>query len=215
MWKPILAIALLVSCSFAKSGSNESHRLVKGQILVSTQFPKIQVKVDKAFQYIGKFDFVIQGMAKGERHIFADSRERRVKRLLIAQFEEILPDSNETYNYSFKDALSLGSHRFRQNTFAFSNRKGKQENPTNEGALTIDFLTKKHYLVEDEMMASRFVTVPDAERKHELILFYIESVRDSGHRLQEFYIGENRTPTWEEISQGLTKRSFKSFSIVD
>lgn len=216
MWRVLLAVALVFSCSYAKSSNNdESHRFVRGSVLVSTAFPKIQVKLDNAFRYIGKFDFTIQGMAKGERYIFADSKKGKVNRLFIAQFEEILPDSNETYNYSFKDALSLGSHKFRQNTFAFSNRQGKQENPANEGALTVDFLTKKGYFIEDEMMASRFVTVPDIGRKHELIFFYLENISESGHRLAEFYKGEDRTPIWEEISRGLTKRSSGSFIILN
>jgi hypothetical protein len=63
-------------------------------------------------------------------------------------------------------------------------------------------------------MMSRFVTVPDDERKHELILFYVENVSETGHRLQEFYEGESDTQIWQEISRGLTRRSFENFSIL-
>lgn len=211
----VLILTLVCSSSPAQPAKeNNLHRFVEGNILVSTKFPNIQIEVDKAFQYLGKFEFMIQDIAKGERYIFAEVKAKRIQRLFIAQFEEILPDSAETYNYSFKDALTIGSHKFKQNTFAFSNQQSKQENPKNEGALTADFLTAKGYLLEDELMSSRFVTVPDAERKHELILFYIENIQDSGHRLKEFYEGDERTATWEQISKELTARSVKDFAIL-
>ncbi len=187
---------------------------VKENVLVSDGFPKIRVKVDPRFRYVGSFSFVIPGMAEGERYVFVDARAERVNRLFIAQFEGILPTSTETYNYGFATALSLGGHRFRENTFAFSNRKGREENPASEGPLTVDFLTRNGYVVEDEMMASRLVTVPDPERKHELILFYMESIAGSGHRLEAFYQGDDRTPLWQGLSQDLTKRALESFRIL-
>lgn len=190
------------------------NRSVRENVLISDSFPNIRVKVDPGLRYVGSFVFTIPGMAVGERYVFVEARDKRVNRLFIAQFEGVLPTSAETYNYNFATALPLGGHRFRQNTFAFSNRKGGEENPASEGPLTVDFLTRNGYAVPDEMMASRFVTVPDPERKHELILFYMESIAGSGHRLEEFYQGDSRTPLWEELSQDLTKRSLESFRIL-
>ncbi len=211
----ILALAFVHNSSYAQP-VNESNprRFVNGNILTSKEFPNIQVQVDKAFQYLGKFQFTIHGMAKGERYVFAELKANKIKRLFIFQFEEFLPESTETYNYSFKDALDMGGYKFKQNTFAFSNQQSKNENPTNEGTLTADFLAGKGYLLEDELMASRFVTVPDAERKHELILFYIESIQDSGQRLEEFYKGDEKTAIWDQISKELTQRSTENFVIL-
>ena len=73
--------------------------------------------------------------------------------------------------------------------------------------MTAEFLKKRGYTLEDEVMASRVVTVPDAERKHEL--------SDSGHTLEEFYAGEERTPLWDSLSHDLMKRSFENFTIMN
>ena len=212
-----LVLSVAVAATYARAQTvdrDNPQRFVKGRVLVSTKLPDIRVKLSKAFRYIGKLDFTIPDVAKGERYIFAETQGRKIKRLFIAQFEAILPESTVTYNYSFKDALTLGSHKFRQNTFAYSNRESKQENPQGEGALTADFLTKKGYVLEDELMMSRFVTVPDAERKHELILFYVENVSESGRRLQEFYEGDGEALIWQEVSRGLTKRSLENFAVL-
>jgi hypothetical protein len=182
---------------------------------VSTEFPRIKVLVDGTFSYLGQFPFKIAGVAGGERYVFAELNRGSVNRLFIAQFESFLPESHETYNYSFADAPSLGGHRFRQNEFAYSNRQAKAENPEGEGVLTANFLSGHGYRLEDELMASRFVTVPDPERKHELILFYIENVSSSGHRLEEFYVGEEGTPVWAAIAKGLATRSLESFKVVN
>lgn len=190
-------------------------RSVKGNILTSSEFPIIRVRVEKAFRYVGKFSFTIEGIAQGERYVFVDSEDRHVERLFIFQFEEILPESDETYNYSFTNALDLKGHKFIHGTYAHSNQATRRNNPNNEGTLTADFLEEKGYIVEDEYMMSRFVTVPDAERKHELILFYIENIGPTGHRLTEFYKGEEETPIWKEISRELAERSFENFVILE
>ena len=78
---------------------------------------------------------------------------------------------------------------------------------------TEDFLRQKGYELEDELMMSRFVTVPDAEKKRELILFYIENVSPTKHHVTDFYSGDNETEIWREISKALTERSLKAFQI--
>jgi hypothetical protein len=188
---------------------------VKGNILSSDRFPAIRVQVDKAFRYVGKFSFTIKDIARGERYVFVDSKDHDIKRLFIFQFEEIVPESQGTYHYSFINALEMNGYRFRQGTYAHSNQEIKRSNPDDEGALTTDFLEKKGYILEDEYMMSRFVTVPDVERKHEFILFYIENISPTGHQMNEFYQGEEEeTPIWREISKELTERSLENFSIL-
>ena len=137
----------------------------------------------------------------------------KVKRMFIAQFEGFLPDVDDFYRYNFDNAQMFGSHKFRQNTFAYSNREKCRENPAGEGVLTFDFLQQKGFSVEDELMLSRFLTVPDAEKKHELILFYIENVSETKHKKSEFYKDDEATEVWKNISKDLTQRSLKAFEI--
>ncbi len=91
--------------------------------------------------------------------------------------------------------------------------ESRRENPAGEGVLTFDFLKQKGFSLEDELMMSRFLTVPDAEKKHELILFYIENVNQTKHKLSEFYKDDEATEIWKNLSKDLTERSLKAFEI--
>src|SRR5689334_5208586 len=145
---PVLVLLLIFSGSNPALGRTEPSRTVEKGILTSTEFPKIQIRIDEGLRYVGTFEFQVAGMAKGERYVFVDTpdgKAGRVNRLFIAQFEQILTTSSERYNYDFQNALTIGNHRFRQNTFAFSNQQGRRENPGNEGALTVDFLRARGY----------------------------------------------------------------------
>jgi hypothetical protein len=209
--KSLLLVTILILSGGSVFGQK---REVRGKAIISDALPKIKVKLHGNFKYIGKFDFRIRDIAAGQRYVFAEvDKKKRVQRLFIAQFEGFLPGVSETYNYRFDNALNFGTHKFRHNTYAFSNQENERENPENEGALTSKFLREKGYTFEDEFMMSRFVTVPDAERKHELILFYMENVSKTGHRLSEFYNGEEETEIWKTISKGLKERSLQSFKV--
>ncbi len=191
------------------------RRFVERSELVSTELPKIRVRVAAPFQYVGTFHFTIRNAAQGDRYVFVDAPGRRVERMFIAQFEEYLPHSKGTYRYSFENAQLLGGQRFKPNTFAFSTRADAKQNPQNEGVLTTKFLEQKGYTVDDELMAARFVTVPDKERRHELILFYVENVKSAGHTLRGLYEREKPTALWTEMGKGLMERAIGAFRVMD
>ncbi len=193
---------------------NQAQRTVKKNTIISQALPDIRIRVNEAFIYAGKIDFKIKDIAKGERYILVETKDRRVNRMFIAQFEGFLPSNTMTYNYSFQNALDLSGHRFKQNTFAFSNAEALVKNPSGEAALTAAFLREKGFILEDELMASRYVTVPDSARRHELILFYVENASATGRRLQEFYQGGEKTVLWKNLSRELTLRASKNFEIL-
>jgi hypothetical protein len=206
----VLFLIFLVHLCVGQEG-----RRVRGNKLISDTLPKITVEVDRDFTYVGRFDFKIRDVAAGERFVFVDAgKDKKVRRLFLAQFEGFLPSNTHTYNYNFDNAALMNGHKFRQNTWAYSNAASEMENPQNEGVLTARLLREKGYKIEDEFMMSRFVTVPDTERRNEMILYYLENVSTSGRRLSEFYIGDEETQVWREISKGLTGRSLKAFRIV-
>jgi hypothetical protein len=205
----IFVFLLFIGFAFGQ----QIERKVVRKTLISNQLPKIKVQLLENFKFVGKFDFTIRDIAKGERYVFVDARKGKIQRLFIAQFEAIFPESDESYRYNFDNAQKFSEHKFRQNTFAFSNIEARKENPTGEAALTEKFLQEKGYMLGDELMMSRFVTVPDKAKKHELILFYIENVSSTKHKLNEFYKGNDETEIWRQISQELTSRSLKAFKI--
>lgn len=207
-----LAALILLGTSILTADAQS--RKVDGRVLTSDSLPRIQVTVHRDFDYVGKFDFVLKGIAKGERYVFVDADQtKKIRRLFIAQFEGFLPDQPHTYNYNFDDAALMAGQKFRQNTYAFSNSVAERESPDAEAALTVKFLRARGFEIEDELMMSRFLTVPDAERKNELILFYLENASSSGKKIADFYSGDTETEVWQKISVGLTSRSRKAFKV--
>ncbi len=210
-----LLVFVILSSQKGSSNKVELERYIKGQNLISKKLPKIKITLDESFAYQGKFDFKISDIAKGERYIFVDSDNYKVKRMFMAQFEGFLASNDEFYRYRFANATKIGNHKFRQNTYAYSNSESIAMNPEGEAALTFKLLTDKGFTIEDEMMMSRFVTVAGEERKHELILFYVENVSESGHKLIEFYEDDTETQIWQDISKHLTERSLQNFEIIE
>ncbi|HEV7508161.1 MAG TPA: hypothetical protein VGS07_24980 [Thermoanaerobaculia bacterium] len=209
--KPILrslASSLLVLLGIAGLVEAETAlqtRSPRGRELVSTEFPCATFRVPAVFEYVGSHSFRIDGVSEGERHIFVQARHHRISRLVILQFEAILPASTEIYRYPLN--TELWGLRWRENFFAFSNRQAVHEKPADEAALTVAFLRSKGYRFDDEWMVWRMATVPDPAKRHEAILFYCESVRASGHRLQDYVHGEENTDLWRRLSPELRQRA--------
>jgi hypothetical protein len=189
-------------------------RRVDGNVLISDALPSIQIRIDPKIRCVGSFPFNIQDIAAGERYVFAEADGKTIKRMFIAQFESFLPESSEIYRYSFANAMKIKGHLFNHSTFAYSNQEALKENPKGEGALTASFLKAKGFDVQDEWIASRFLTLGDESRKHELILFYLEPAATTGHTIAEFYEGETKTKLFERISAELKQRSMQAFEIL-
>lgn len=166
------------------------------------------------FEYLGTVPFRIRDIAEGERFVFADVDRgtMRVRRLVIAQFESILPTSDEEYRYGFDDASHIAGYRFRENVFAFLHSEARAENPAGEAALTLGFLEARGLRIPDAVVAHRRLTVPDAERKHELILFTIEPLPD-GVGLAEFYSGDEETELGKRLAEGVRLMSARACAV--
>lgn len=172
------------------------------------------MRVEPPLEFVGRHTFEIGDIAAGERLVFVEAHEGKVTRIWIAQFEAIVPGSSEIYRYGFQGAVTIGGIEFKPGTFAYSNHQAAAETPPNEGVLTARFLRAKGYALPDELMMARFAAVPDAAKRHEVILFYGENVADTGHTLREFYEGETRTALWDEIAKGLYERGSGSFEVL-
>ncbi|MCB1024110.1 MAG: hypothetical protein KDB79_06965, partial [Acidobacteria bacterium] len=182
----IIGILFVTSSAFPQS-EVIPKRIVKNNVIISDSLPRISVAVNGSFKYLGRFPFKIRDVAAGERFVFVDEKKGKVKRMFIAQFEGFLPHIDDFYRYSFENAETFGAHKFRHNTYAYSNKESRENNPKGESALTAEFLKEKGYILEDELMMSRFITVPQENKKHELILYYFENVSETKNRISDFY----------------------------
>ena len=187
-------------------------RPVERGLITSPSRPAIAIRVAPGFAYAGCFAFDIGDVAHGARYVFVDADGARVRRLFVLQFEEFRPASREVYRYDMSAAEDIGGHRFRQNTWAYSNAASAKE--PNEGTLMAAFLAQRGYDVPDAWMMSRFLTLGGEDRKSELILFYLEPA-PAGMGLADLYRGEEPTPAWQKLRIALAERSRRAFEVVD
>ena len=205
-----------------------SPRYVERNTLVSKTLPEIEIEVSGEFDYIGTFPFEIianseeyppdlQGkpVAAGDRYVFVSADSVKVvNKLFIVQLEGFLPNNDFVYNYNFDNAESIGSNKYRHNTWFYDSKKLAEENPANEGALTRTFLTEKGFSLENQFMMSRFVGLASEDRKHEILIYYIEMLhKTTGYTLEEYEVLNNKRLT-DSIRNALVDRSYKSFKII-
>jgi hypothetical protein len=188
-------------------------RRVENNVLISDSLPQIKIKVDPAIQFIGSFPFKIQDIAAGERYIFAESEGKKIRRAVIAQFEGFLPESSEIYRYSFANAIGIGTHKFNHSTFAFTNADALKQNPEDEAALTASFLKKKGFEIPEGWIVSRFLTLGDESRKYEMILFYQEDAKSTGHKFVELSVNDESTELLRSMGPSLKERALKAMQI--
>ncbi len=229
---------LLLSCQTKKKEVKDNTqnvsteksivRFVKGNTIISKKLPKIEIKVDEEFSFVGKFDFEIiassdeysedmQGkpVAVGERYVFASTDENQsVNKLFIVQFEGFLPENDLIYNYDFDKSNFIGENKYRHNTWFYDSKKLAQGNPNNEGAKTRTFLEEKGFQLEDQFMMSRFVGLASENRKNEIIIFYHEMLKKTtGYSLEEYEKSINDEEV-KAIRDSFIERSRRSFSIT-
>jgi hypothetical protein len=207
MARSLFALCCSVGLSTLAPGfivGQQPTRVVQGSEPISSDVPALRISLDSSFRFAGTVPFRIGSIASGERFIFVDAEERVVRRLIVAQFETILPTSRERYNYSFDQARTMAGYRFRQNPFAFSQSEAIAANPEGEAALTATLLKERGYRVDDELMAIRYLTVPDTARRHELIVFYMEPLGTTPFKLSDLLHRQRRSDAGLAISGGFT-----------
>jgi hypothetical protein len=142
--------------------------------------------------------------------VFADLDGRRVRRLLLLQFEGYLDGVHGAYHYRMTNPVSLGGDAYNQNVYLFSS----EDDPAPEGIATRAFLERQGLEWPDEQMMSRFVRTVGAARRQELIVFYNENVADAGYRLSDIADEGAIRPAFQPVADALTARSLRAFTIL-
>ena len=231
-----LIVLGLVGCasSTPKSKPTEGAVETSGQrrfidgLFRSEARPKVRIRVEPRLEYVGSFDFVLKKKAAVQRHHWVEVKDGRVESVLIFQFEGFLPGVLGSYrfkipegaaiagsNFRFSPApLRLGSHEFIHNTWAFDQRAQVRSSPGAEADRTLRFLEERGYRVDDAVVMSRYVRAVGADRRHELIIFYIEPLRRSGHTIDEFPDAPEPSPAFDRLSAMVTERGERAFQVL-
>ncbi len=211
----ILAIVASISVCHSAAGSEGIERYVQDGVLVSLEEPSLAMRVDEAFEYLGRHPIRIGDVAAGERFVFIDEDSGAGHRFLIVQIEGFLPGVDNYYRYDLSSSPVVVGYPFRSNGFAFDMKQEISANPTKEVASTHKFLRSKGYSAPDLWMMWRSLTVTDEAKKNEIIIFYIEDADSAGLTLADLYQNGSSTRRWIAIQQELEVRANSSFQLAE
>ena len=193
-----------------------TRRYVEGNVFTSTYLPAIRIEIDEALSYVGMMDFILKDIAQVERYVFVEAdAQQRIERMIVFQFEGFLDNNDHYYRYRFIDPDTLGGLAFNHNTWYYDDAVVRARNPGAESERTRAFLEARGYTLENELMMSRFVAVVDEAKRHELILFYFENVRDTGFALAEIATDDGDIrPEHAAVEEGLIQRSRRYLTVL-
>jgi len=188
---------------------------VERNTFISPANPKIRVKVNRKFEYVGTVPFTIDGQAGGKRYVFVHAtRDKHIQQMFVIQQEGFFVSSDEIYRYKITTPAKLGNFDYQHSVMMDNNEARIREEPGKEADLTQRFLTVHGYLLEPELVMSRFARPADAEHRHEIIFFCFENLSSYGHKLKDFPEGSD-TPEKQEIKRRVDENCRNTFQVND
>jgi len=186
---------------------------VESNTFISSDNPDIRVSVDRKFKYIGSFPFAVEKVARGNRYIFVQANpEKHIQRMFIIQQEGFVQSSDEIYRYKITTPAKLGISDYQHSVILYDNDANIREEPDKEAELTQRFLADHGYVLEPELVMSRFARSADPERKHEIIFFCFENLSSYRHKLKDFREASDSTEK-QDIKQKADKNCRSTFRV--
>lgn len=193
-----------------------AERRIVENTVVSENSPALAIRVAPELVYLGRHAIRIRDVAAGERIVFAEHSAGDVKRMLILQYEGFLPGIDEQYRYNLSNSPVVAGYPFRSNAYAFDMTVSRRENPGGEAADTARFLEAKGLTFPNIWMMWRSLTVTDAARRNELIIFYVEAPENPELAIADIYdpVTDRSTDFWRRYTPGLEQRANASFQLA-
>ena len=197
-----------VPLHFAFALSLEAQRRVD-QVIHSDTLPRVSVVVHPSLGYLGRLELDVGGRARAEQHVFGELRDGRLARAVIVHFEHFLPDNSHTFEYPRLRMMQLGRHEFLHQTW-----------PLPDWDLfrlpeMVSFLRERGIQAGPDWIVSRYVRVVSDDRKHEFIIFYLESGASLPVPVAELRPESRSRSEWAEIERGLIRRAAAAFEVRD
>jgi hypothetical protein len=207
----ILSLALFCLMGSDVSGQADPFRYAKGQKLSSEENPRVLLRFNKNFKYIGKQTFILFENSKVTQLYYAYASGNQVKAFYTVQFEEYLPEIDETYNYSIEDSLEMNGAFFLYGPVFNEPNKTLNESRKSDVWHKYKYLQSKGFTLPDEVGGHRFVKVLGPARKKEMLIVYNEDIKLSNTTFAEINEG---TEKFETLKANLLKRALAGFSVL-
>jgi hypothetical protein len=142
-------------------------------VFVSEQ-PPLRLVVVPTLRYLGSFTFDLKGVARVERHVFAEADGATVVRMLVVHFEGFLPGVDDWYRYVLANTRELGGATYGRSVGTLSVRDERTESPDAEMARTAAFIDGHGLALPDRHAVARYARVIGDDRRSELLIFFHE-----------------------------------------
>jgi uncharacterized protein (TIGR02246 family) len=191
-------------------------RSVNKNTIVSLKNPPIRIDVDERLQNVGILNFPLKNVAQVERYVYASHDEsKRIRRLFIAQFEAFLPNIDDSYKFQVINPTRLGSFDYQTDVGIYNFAERIAQNPGAEAEFTKALLDKNNLKADDDFLVARYARITSDDKRSELILFYLENLKDLGFSRAELETNGKRTPQAEKLFRDFAGRALNSFKITD
>jgi hypothetical protein len=186
-------------------------------MFVSNHDPRFEMRVAPDLRYVGKVEFELNDTSHVERHHFVAAENGHITRMLVLQFEEMLPRNDDIFRWTVRKPKTIGNNQYQFSTFVFSVPKSVQDHPEAEVARTKAFLEGQKLKLSDELAVVRFARVIGEDRRREFIILYNEPLRASPKSPDDVAgdAQESGSTPFENLSSELTERALASFTISD
>ena len=200
-----------------RASAQDTVRFVRDHALVSRKLPRMTMAVDPRLEYIGALEFDLKQAARVQRHVFASRDDQgSPARMLIIQFESMLPAAKGAYTFGLENPTRWGAHDYQTQAGFFNFDEAAAARPGAEAEHTKKFLAEKGWKVGgQDFLVARYARIVDDKKRSEIIVFYYENMRWLDRTRRELDAGGNHEQELEGILRDVMARARITFTIRD
>lgn len=207
------AIALTLATALLQAHSMEPQRRVVGNTISSQQTPKLTIQLPKTAEYLGADRWILGGYDDCEMHVFVESDPSRVvKRLYWIQFEAYVPERPDMHHdYGASRHITLEGTDFYLDTWVEGNND--LPSPGSDTEHEHRLIASKGYRLPADGMYVRLVHLPDAQKRHEIMIIYGEDLTSTGYTAKDLGKHGSQHDQWASMEQALIARAKAAVTI--
>jgi hypothetical protein len=176
----------------------------------------MKMRVDRALVHLGILNFQLKNVAQVERYLYGQtSKEGKPDCLLIVQLEAIIPGLKGTYSFNVVNPTRIGRFDYQTDIGLFNFAQTASANPGAEAAHTRAYLTRNGMDVSDDFVVARYARVVGTAKRHEIIVFYLESLRSLRVSRADMDDAGSDSDVRQKVFQEVSARAVRSFTIED